>query len=308
MLTHDKRFSLENEKEFRHNLFLYISKKASFDSVNKQKFDNFQRNRGIRSKSRSEKNGSSKSRSRSGKRDFLIHKKYEKGYRKDYFNERREPLVASDDSHERKDHYNERKEHNYREENHKKFNNFERKKYNFVRNEPEIVRREKIEEKEKGKRKFSSFSSESAKKTVSEISQTITNFSQPVESSVDDMYKRSCYFLGVPSNVQGNHIYQELQKRRIDYPDKFDIIKKSKNKLKEDDNSHEYIYYSLIFREKRFVDTLLEEGFDVLNNPVLVLPSLPDVKYLVLSYRNLLKKWYYIIKSLFFLLIITWAV
>jgi len=36
-------------------------------------------------------------------------------------------------------------------------------------------------------------------------------------------------------------------------------------------------YFSLIFREKRFVDIILEEGFEVLNNPVLVLPSLPNV-------------------------------
>lgn len=100
------------------------------------------------------------------------------------------------------------------------------------------------------------------------------------------MHFRSCYFIGVPLNIQGNHIYQELQKRRIDFPDKFDIIKKSKNTLNKDDFSQEFTYYSLVFREKRFVDTLLDEGFEILNNPVLVLPSLPDVKYLELYYRK----------------------
>lgn len=60
-----------------------------------------------------------------------------------------------------------------------------------------------------------------------ESPQVVNNFSQPIKSQYDDIHFRSCYFIGIPMNIQGNHIYQELSKRRIDYPDKFDIINKS---------------------------------------------------------------------------------
>jgi len=135
-----------------------------------------------------------------------------------------------------------------------------------------------MEKKENNKGLFSS-GFDNIRKPSNEIAHSVTNFSRPNVSTDDGVHFRSCYFLGVPLNVQGNHIYQELQKRRIDFPDKFDIIKKSKNSLNKEEISQEFTYYSLIFREKSFVDTLLDEGFEVLNNPVLVLPSLPDVKY-----------------------------
>jgi hypothetical protein len=136
-----------------------------------------------------------------------------------------------------------------------------------------------MEKKENNLKGLFSSGSEYLRKPSNEITQSVTNFSKPYVSIDDGVHFRSCYFLGVPLNVQGNHIYQELQKRRIDFPDKFDIIKKSKNNLNKDENYQEFTYYSLVFREKRFVDTLLDEGFEILNNPVLVLPSLPDVKY-----------------------------
>lgn len=111
---------------------------------------------------------------------------------------------------------------------------------------------------------------------ITEFPHLMTNFSEAIKPQEDEIHFRSCYFVGIPKNVQGNHIYQELIKRRIDYPDKFDIISKSNNfSLKKDDNTVDY--FSLIFREKRFVDIILEEGFEVFSNPILVLPSLSNV-------------------------------
>jgi hypothetical protein len=61
------------------------------------------------------------------------------------------------------------------------------------------------------------------------------NFPSTVIPSVkeENIHFRSCYFLGVPSNVQRTHIFQELAKRRIDFPEKFEIIIKSNNHLNQ---------------------------------------------------------------------------
>ena len=69
---------------------------------------------------------------------------------------------------------------------------------------------------------------DSKNKQSSRSKNNITNFSKPVNQEEDILF-RSCYFLGVPLNIQGNHIYRELQKRKIDFPDNFESITKSNN-------------------------------------------------------------------------------
>lgn len=231
LFTNDKRVNFDKEKEFRHNFFLSISiKKHSFDGNTKPIYDNSQKNKRSRTRSRSRKNSSSDGRSHSGKRNVTINKKYKHSSKKDY-SPHRENFLHKDI--ERKDNVYEKKDYiNNNKSQENKSNTLEKKEINFLRKDYNFeVRHNKLEKKENSFKGFNNSFSDNIRKPSNEITHNLTNFSQPIVSIDDEMHFRCCYFLGVPLNVQGNHIYQELLKRRIDYPDKFDIIKKSKNNL-----------------------------------------------------------------------------
>lgn len=110
-----------------------------------------------------------------------------------------------------------------------------------------------------------------------------SNFtSTTITEKIQNIHLKSCYLLGIPANVDTAEISNEILKRTREVPEK--IVKSKKNSYK--DEIREVIYYYLVFNSKQTVDYLLDKGFEIQGNSVLVLPSLENVNSFSLLENN----------------------
>lgn len=84
--------------------------------------------------------------------------------------------------------------------------------------------------------------------------------------------KHSCFLLGLAENYNITHVNQNLKRKSIKEPTRTQAIPK----IEDCFNCN---YYKLTFDSSRYVEKLVDQGMELPNNNILVLPNLESVSY-----------------------------
>lgn len=93
-------------------------------------------------------------------------------------------------------------------------------------------------------------------------------FSDEGHSIIDE--RHSCFLLGLAENYNISQVNQSLKRKSIKEPIKIQAIQKI-------EDGFNCSYYKLIFDSSRYVEKLVDQGLELPNNNVLVLPNLESV-------------------------------